>query len=109
MAWVYLGVVIAGLMSSYTLVVGLRSGLTGNQFLITVVGSIAGLFLISLLVWGFAALGWYWPVIAFVGGAVLSRVAINRNNFGGWYGASPFLYTATAIGGIYLWFWNWPF
>ncbi|MGB3338512.1 MAG: hypothetical protein WBA73_15165 [Devosia sp.] len=107
MAWVYVGVVVAGLLSSYTTVVGLRSGLTGNRLLIAVAGGIAGLFLLSLLIWGFVALEWYWPIIAFAAGAVISAVAINTTNFAFWYTASPFLYTATAIGGIYLW--SWPF
>jgi hypothetical protein len=55
------------------------------------------------------ALEWYWPLIAFAAGAVVSALAINASNFPSWYGASPVLYTATAVGGIYLWFWNWPF
>lgn len=109
MAWVYIGVVVAGMLSSYTTVVGLRSGLTGNRLLIAIVGAIAALFLLSLLVWGFVALHWFWPIIAFSAGAVISWAAINPANFPTWYGISPFLYTATAIGGIYLWFWNWPF
>lgn len=109
MAWVYVGVVVAAMLSSYTTVVGLRSGLTANRLLIAVVGATAALFLLSLLIWGFLALPWFWPVIAFVAGAVISWAAIKPANFPVWYGASPFLYTATAIGGIYLWFWNWPF
>ena len=109
MAWVYVGVVIAGLLSSYTAVVGLRSGLSANRLLIAIAGAVAALFLLSLLLWGLVALDWYWPLIAFVAGAAICWAVIKPANFALWYGASPFLYTATAVGGIYLWFSNWPF
>ena len=109
MAWIYVGVVLAGLLGSYTTVVGLRTGLSANKVLIAIAGAIATLFLLSLVVWGFAALDWYWPLIAFAAGAAIAWAAINPTNFALWYGISPALYTITAVGGIYLWFWNWPF
>lgn len=109
MAWIYVGIVLVGLLSSYTTLVGLRSGLSANRVLIAAAGTIVALFLLSLVVWGFAVLDWYWPLVAFAAGAVIAWAAVNTANFALWYGISPVLYTVTAVGGIYLWFWNWPF
>jgi hypothetical protein len=109
MALVYIAIVVVGMLAGRANLVGMQNGLTGNKLLIAAVGAVVAVFLFSLVVWGFAALDWYWPLIALAAGAVICVVAINSTNFPFWYGALPFLYTATAIGGIYLWFWNWPF
>ena len=109
MLWIYLGVVTAGLLSGRVLLVGIQSGLAGSRPVFAFVGLLAALFLLSLLVWGLVVLAWYWALLGFTLGLAAAWIAIRPGNFTFWYGASPALYTATAIGGIYLWFWHWPF
>lgn len=109
MEWLYVGVFVIGLLSSRVTLVGMRGGMQSSNLFLAVLGGVATIFLFSLFVWGFVALAWFWPLIGFAAGTVVSGLAVTRANFPFWHTISPFLDTATVVGGTYLWFWNWPF
>ena len=72
-------------------------------------GAASTIILFSLLVWGLAALDWYWPVIAFMIGSIIAGFAVTRRAWPTLFTFQPVLDIATIAAGLYLWIGHWPF
>ncbi len=73
------------------------------------IGTVSSLVVFSLLVWGFVAVTWYWPVLGFLAGIFAGAIFVTRQNWAGFWRARPLLDIAVIAAGAYLWLWHWPF
>lgn len=109
MLGVYVAVFLVGMVTSRIAIVGARGGVQHRGLARSALGALATIVTLSLVIWGFVALPWYWPVALFVGGSVLAALIVTRNNWTGWFSASAVLDVIAAVGGLYLWMRHWPF
>ena len=100
---------VLGMLASRIVLVGTRGGIQQRNVVLALIGMIATFVTLSLVVWGFASLAWYWPIATFVAGSVIIGLIVTRSNWGAWFAASPFLDVIAGAGGLYLWIWHWPF
>jgi hypothetical protein len=102
---IYFVLLILGLLSSRTTLVGARGGHRDHS--LTVLISLAGLgATLSLIVWGFIHLKWYWPVAAFAVGTVVAGLLVSRSSWAGLSGLRPIFDIAVIAGAVYFWFWK---
>jgi hypothetical protein len=63
----------------------------------------------SMLVWGLAALAWYWPIIVFLIVLIFIGAIVPRSTWPLFFQALPLIACANVAAGIYLWTAYWPF
>ena len=95
-----------GLISGYTTRVATRgSSLMSPGIFRAVMGGLAFLALISLFVWGFVNLDWYWVIGGFLGiSLVIVPLSVNRTTFVLCYTAQPLMDVGTVTMAVWLWF-----
>lgn len=105
----YVIILVCGILGSRTALVGARGGVQRRNVALAFLGMAATFISLSLIVWGFAALPWYWPVGTFLAASTLSGMIITRTNWGTWFFVAPILDIVAATGGLFLWIKHSPF
>ena len=63
-----------------------RGGYQTFEAVVRAITSFASMLMcLALIVWGFAALAWYWPVATFVAASIIVGMAIGRDNWPAFY------------------------
>lgn len=106
---VYVPALLIGLMASRLSLVGSQRGLYQYNIGTSLIGVLASALTLTMLVWGFASLPWYWPVGTFLLGSWLANLVITNKNFHVWYAFSPLPDILVIVGGLHFWMWYWPF
>lgn len=104
MVWLYLIIVVVGIFASRIALVAGRGHYDPRGIVTAAIGLAATLLTISLIVWGFMYLDWYWPIIGFVVGTI-AGVAVNHSTFPALIAIAPILELGVIAGAAYLWFW----
>jgi hypothetical protein len=87
-----------------------RGGSQGYEGVVRSITSfVAMLTCFALIVWGFAALSWYWPIAIFVVASVIVGIVINRTSWPMFYLVQPLISLGTIGIGLTLWIAYWPF
>ncbi|WP_428428226.1 hypothetical protein [Pararhizobium sp.] len=99
----YVGLIVIGLLGARINLVGARGGQVDQAVLILALSVAATIATLSLFVWGFIYLKWYWPVVAFVAGTIFGMV-VTRNSWASLAAARPVMDAAVVAGAIFIWF-----
>ena len=87
-----------------------RGGYQTFEAVVRAITSFASMLMcLALIVWGFAALAWYWPVATFVAASIIVGMAIGRDNWPAFYVIQPLIALGTIGIGLVLWIAYWPF
>lgn len=100
---------VIGILSGRVSLVGARRGIQHRNVFRAFIAALATFVSLSLIVWGFATLPWYWPLAIFLIASFCSGLVITRRNWPTWFSIAAILDAIAAAGGLYLWIWHWPF
>lgn len=106
---IFAAVFFVGALGSRPALVGARGGVQQRNVAYSFIGAVAVFVTLSLIIWGFVSLPWYWPVCTFVVSSILAALLVTRSNWSTWFSIAPLLNLIAAGGGLYLWVQHWPF
>lgn len=106
---IYVAVLFLGMLGSRIKLIGARGGIEHDSLVLALIDLIGNCATLSLIVWGSAALAWYWPVTTLLSGGIALAFIVTRTNWSLWFAVYPILDLIAAAGGLYLWIRHWPF
>lgn len=97
-----------GVLSGRITTVGARGGVEATTVTRAALGAASVFVTFSLIVWGFASLSWYWPIVAFLIGSAVALM-VTQASWPGLFTMQPVLDAAVIALGLFLWVVHWPF
>ena len=87
----YAAILILGSVSYRVFLIGARGGFVPEGLVETGIITLGAITVLSMFIWGFASLIWYWPPAFFLLGVIIAALTVTRSTWLFWYGAKPII------------------